>query len=58
MSGSADLFRRMTAVMILGLFVVPLAASSAPLEVEQIYDSDEDIKWWKTQTWTKIKTDS
>ena len=55
MSGSADLFRRMTAVMILGLFVVPLAASSAPLEVEQIYDSDEDIKWWENTNMDKNK---
>ena len=55
MSGSADLFRRMTAVMILGLFVVPLAASTAPLEVEQLYDSDEDIKWWENTNMDKNK---
>ena len=47
MSGSVDLVRRMTAVMILGLLVVPLIASSSSLEVDDLNDYSDEIKWWE-----------
>jgi len=47
MSGRVNLVRRMTAVMILGLLVVPLIASSSPLEVDDWNDYSDEIKWWE-----------
>ncbi len=47
MSGSVDLVRRMTAVMILGLLVVHLIASSSSLEVDDLNDYSDEIKWWE-----------
>ncbi|MBF26908.1 MAG: hypothetical protein CMA98_03905 [Euryarchaeota archaeon] len=47
MGGSKNLVRRMTAVMILGLLVVPLIASSSPLEVDDWNDYSDEIKWWE-----------
>jgi len=47
MGGSANLVRRMTAVMILGLLVVPLIASSSPLEVDDWNEYSDEIKWWE-----------
>ena len=47
MSGSVDLVRRITAVMILGLLVVPLIASSSSLQVDDLNDYSDEIKWWE-----------
>ena len=47
MSGRVNFVRRMTAVMILGLLVVPLIASSSPLEVDDWNDYSDEIKWWE-----------
>ena len=47
MGGSTNIVRRMTAVMILGLLVVPLIASSSPLEVDDWNDYSDEIKWWE-----------
>ena len=47
MGGRVNLVRRMTAVMILGLLVVPLIASSSPLEVDDWNDYSDEIKWWE-----------
>ena len=47
MGGRVNLVRRMPAVMILGLLVVPLIASSSPLEVDDWNDYSDEIKWWE-----------
>ena len=47
MSERVNFFRRITAVMILGLLVVPLIASSAPLEEDDRKESEQELNWWE-----------
>ena len=47
MSERVNFFRRITAVMILGLLVVPLIASSAPLEEDDRKESEQALNWWE-----------
>ena len=47
MSERVNFVRRITAVMILGLLVVPLIASSAPLEEDDRKESEQELNWWE-----------
>ena len=47
MSERVNFFRRITAVMILGLLVVPLIASSASLEEDDRKESEQELNWWE-----------
>ena len=47
MSERVNFVRRITAVMILGLLVVPLIASSAPLEEDDREESEQELNWWE-----------
>ena len=47
MSERVNFVRRITAVMILGLLVVPLIASSASLEEDDRKESEQELNWWE-----------
>ena len=47
MSERVNFVRRITAVMILGLLVVPLIASSATLEEDDRKESEQELNWWE-----------
>ena len=47
MSERVNFVRRITAVMILGLLVVPLIASSASLEKDDRKESEQELNWWE-----------
>jgi len=47
MSERVNFIRRITAVMILGLLVVPLIASSATLEEDDRKESEQELNWWE-----------
>ena len=47
MSERVKFVRRITAVMILGLLVVPLIASSASLEKDDRKESEQELNWWE-----------
>ena len=47
MSERVNFVRRITAVMILGLLVVPLMASSATLEEDDRKESEQELNWWE-----------
>ena len=47
MSERVNFVRRITAVMILGLLVVPLIASSSSLEEDDRKESEQELNWWE-----------
>jgi serine protease AprX len=47
MSERVNFVRRITAVMILGLLVVPLIASSSSLEEDDRKEPEQELNWWE-----------
>ena len=47
MSERVNFVRRITAVMILGLLVVPLIASSSSLEEDDTKEYEQELNWWE-----------
>ena len=47
MSVRVNFVRRITSIMILGLLVVPLIASSASLEKDDRKESEQELNWWE-----------